>query len=103
MSKMNIQCRIMKMLDFTKFLLIFFVLLHLYYILITKCNTVILTYLFPFAKLPPTLFPSSCNSIVISLVVIILFLSVVAIFSATTNGSIKSIKILAGDEAKLAP
>ena len=32
-----------------------------------------------------------------------LSLSVVAIFCATTKGSTKSIKILAGDDAKFAP
>ena len=61
------------------------------------------TLFFPSAKLPPTLLPSSFNSDVISLAVIILFLFVVAIFSATNRGSIKSINTLAGDEAKFAP
>ena len=78
---------------------IFLQLLHLYYIFITKCNI----HFFPFAYLPPTLFPSSWSSAVISLVVIILSLFVTATFSATIKGSIKSIKTLAGEDAKFAP
>ena len=46
------------------------------------------------------LFLPSLSSLSMSLIVTNLFLSVVAIFSATINGSIKSIKILPGEEAK---
>ena len=58
---------------------------------------------FPRAPIPliaflPFLISDSKSDINISL-----FLSVVEIFSATINGSKKSIKILAGDDAKLAP
>ena len=45
----------------------------------------------------------SLNSSSMSFIVKYLLESVVAIFIATTNGSIKSINILAGDDAKLAP
>ena len=59
--------------------------------------------IFPLAPVPLTpLFPS-LNSVSISSIVIYLYFSVKAIFSATTSGSKKSIKILAGDEAKFAP
>ena len=47
-------------------------------------------------------FPSRSSSS-ISFIVKKFFSSVIAIFSATISGSIKSIKILAGDDAKLAP
>lgn len=57
----------------------------------------------PLAYLPPTRLPPSPSSSVISPIVTNLFLSVVATFSATTSGSVKSIKILAGDDAKFAP
>ena len=75
----------------------------IYYVYITFMLQIVIFYFFPLANLPPTLFPSSWSSAVMSLVVTILFLSVVAIFSATNSGSMKSISILAGDEAKFAP
>lgn len=77
--------------------------LMFYYNYITFILQVVIFYFLPLANLPPTRFPSSWSSAVISLVVTILFLSVVAIFSATSNGSIKSISILAGEDAKFAP
>ena len=58
---------------------------------------------FPFPLVPPTPFAPSRTSGKISLNVTYLFSGVVAIFVATTIGSIKSIKTLAGDEAKFAP
>lgn len=59
--------------------------------------------IFPLAPIPLTPFFPSRNSFAISSIVMYLYFSVNAIFSAITNGSKKSIKILAGEEAKLAP
>ena len=53
--------------------------------------------------MPSIPFFPSLNSPSISLIVIYLYLSVNATFSATINGSRKSINILAGDDAKFAP
>ena len=63
----------------------------------------LILYIFPFAPIPLTPFFPSLNSFYISSMVIYLYLSVTAIFSATINGSIKSINILPGEDAKLAP
>jgi len=61
-------------------------------------------YLFlPFAPTPLTPCCPSLKSFSISFIVTYLCSSVIAIFSATINGSTKSIKILAGEEAKFAP
>ena len=59
--------------------------------------------IFPLAPIP--LIPSfpSLSSYAISSIVINLYFSVSATFWATNNGSKKSIKILAGDDAKFAP
>ena len=57
----------------------------------------------PFAPIPLTPFFPSLNSFAISSMVTYLYFSVNAIFSAITNGSKKSINILAGEDAKLAP
>ena len=53
--------------------------------------------------MPSTPFFPSLSSSTISSMVTNLNLSVIATFSAMSKGSIKSIKILAGEEAKLAP
>ena len=63
----------------------------------------IITFFFPLAPRPLIPFFPSLNSSTKSSIVIYLFLSVMATFFATTNGSKKSIKILAGEDAKLAP
>ena len=62
-----------------------------------------LTFFFPFAPTPSIPFLPSLNSFSISFIVIYLYLSVIATFSATIKGSKKSIKIRAGEDAKLAP
>ena len=59
--------------------------------------------IFPFAPIPLTPSFPSLSSYAISSIVIYLYFSVNATFSATTNGSKKSISILAGDDAKFAP
>ena len=53
--------------------------------------------------MPSIPFFPSLNSYAKSSIVRYLWLSVVATFSATINGSAKSINIRAGDEAKFAP
>ena len=64
-------------------------------------SSIILFYLLQIVL--PLFFHHLRSSSDISLTVTILLLSVIAIFSATTNGSIKSINTLAGEDAKLAP
>ena len=61
------------------------------------------TIFFPLEPIPLTPFSPSLNSSLISFIVTYFLASVIAIFSATIKGSLKSIKILAGDEAKFAP
>lgn len=58
---------------------------------------------FPFVPIPLIPLWPSRSLFSKSRIVTNLELSAVAIVSATTKGSTKSIKILAGDEAKLAP
>ena len=60
-------------------------------------------FIFPFAPIPSTPFFPSLSSLQISSMEMYLYSSVIATFSATINGSKKSIKILAGDDAKFAP
>ena len=60
-------------------------------------------FFFPLAPTPLTPFTPSFISLEISLLVTNLHSSAIAIFSATINGSTKSIKILPGDDAKSAP
>ena len=63
----------------------------------------IITFRFPIAPKPFTPFFPSLNSSTKSSIVTYLFLSVIATFFATINGSKKSINIRAGDDAKFAP
>ena len=60
-------------------------------------------FFFLLRRLPPTPLAPSFISFITSLTVTILLSSVVAIFSATIIGSIKSINILPGEDAKSAP
>ena len=81
-------------------------MLHLCYNCISfllQCAYFYSFFIFPFAPIPLIPFFPSLSSLAISSIVIYLYFSVKATFSATINGSKKSIKILAGDEAKLAP
>ena len=75
------------------------IVLHYYYINITY----FIIRLFPLAPTPLTPYAPSFISLDISLPVTNLWFSVSAIFSATINGSTKSINILPGEEAKSAP
>ena len=61
------------------------------------------SFIFSFVPIPLIPLWPSLKLIFKSRIVTNLELSTVAIVSATTKGSTKSIKILAGDEAKLAP
>ena len=70
---------------------------HLYY------NYITIYFILPLEPTPPTPFLPSLSSFTISSIFIYLYSEVVATFSATISGSKKSIKILAGDEAKFAP
>ena len=64
---------------------------------------IIIILFLPLAPIPSTPFFPSLNSLAKSSIVTYFLLSVSATFFATINGSKKSIKILAGDDAKLAP
>ena len=64
---------------------------------------IVIIFFFPLAPIPSIPFFPSLSSLSKSSIVIYFLLSVTATFLATINGSKKSIKILAGDDAKLAP
>ena len=80
-------------------------LLLLYYIYVTILLQfyINIIFFFPFAPIPLIPLLPSLNSPSISFIVKNFFSSVIATLSATINGSIKSINILAGDDAKFAP
>ena len=74
-----------------------------FYIYITFILQKYYSNLLPIDPMPSMLFFPSLKSFIKSFILTNLVFGVFAIRSATINGSIKSINILAGEEAKFAP